>query len=394
MIKKWLALLARYPRLRILLVIVLVIVVIIAVTHLLPSSPAVVKNLPPPSQVVTTQVNPQETNTVGVPLPPKTTPNADFFTGLFGKPAATPAAAKPATPSATQTAAVAPQVNAETAEREQMERYFAERQRMEMGQGQAVMPASGMSPGQYQEANALAHSMQSYVNSSSHSWGLPGLQTVQGDNGSGFSLPGKDDLKGLVAAKSVMIKAGDIEFAVLDTALSSDQPGTPVLAHIVTGKFNGARLMGTFSTEGDKLVVRFTMMSMPQWPSTIAINAYAIDARTGHNALASNVDHHYLVRYGSLIAAAFLQGFGNAYNTASTNTTGGCAGSPVCISTYTPPPAPTARNASYQALGQVGTNLSAQMGAVFNTPPTITLDQGTGIGILFMQDLSNPGFSV
>ncbi len=40
-----------------------------------------------------------------------------------------------------------------------------------------------------------------------------------------------------------MIKAGTIMFAVLDTAVNSDEPG-PILATMVSGKYKGAKLIG------------------------------------------------------------------------------------------------------------------------------------------------------
>ena len=112
---------------------------------------------------------------------------------------------------------------------------------------------------------------------------------------------------------------------------------------------------------------------------------YAIDAETAQNALASNVDNHYLLRYGSLMGAAFLEGFGNAWTSVQTSTTD----SNGLINVYTaPPPEATAKTAFYQGLGQIGTNLGQQVGQVFQTPPTVTLDAGTGLGVLFMSDLS------
>ncbi|MFZ9034974.1 MAG: TrbI/VirB10 family protein [Francisellaceae bacterium] len=116
---------------------------------------------------------------------------------------------------------------------------------------------------------------------------------------------------------SVVAKAGDVLFAVLDTQLNSDQPGTPVMATIVGKKFKDAKLLGSFKLEGEKLVIQFTMMSLPDVDHTISITAYAIDPQTAQNAMASDVDHHYLLRYGSLFASAFLQGFGDYWNNTS-----------------------------------------------------------------------------
>lgn len=183
----------------------------------------------------------------------------------------------------------------------------------------------------------------------------------------------------------VIIKAGTIQFAVLDTALNSDQPGTPVLAKIVSGKYRGSRLMGSFVREKDKLVVRFSRMNIPNRATTLAINAFAISAKTAQNALASSVNHHYLYRYGSLFAAGFLQGFGNAFQTTQPT----CPpGTPCTIVGNADATRATTQQAVYQGLGQVGSNWSNALENNFNTPPTVKLDQGVGMGILFMTDVN------
>jgi len=175
---------------------------------------------------------------------------------------------------------------------------------------------------------------------------------------------------------------------VLDTALNSDQSSTPVMATIVNGPYKGAKLLGKFERVEDKLVVQFGTMSLSSQADTIGIGtAYAIDGTTAQNALATNVDNHYLLRYGSLFAASFMQGFGNAYS----NNNYGAYCSPGSTCNITPgqnnnnPPATS--TALYQGIGQVGTALSAQVATNFNRAPTVTLDQGTGMGILFMNDV-------
>ena len=51
-----------------------------------------------------------------------------------------------------------------------------------------------------------------------------------------------------LAGTPPLIKAGSILFAVLDTAVNSDYPDTPVLATIVDGKYKGAKLLGKLVT--------------------------------------------------------------------------------------------------------------------------------------------------
>ncbi len=236
--------------------------------------------------------------------------------------------------------------------------------------------AQGQSP---EAVENLAHSMQSQMRSLSDHWSLHPLQTVSGPQVAAPTASGP-------APKAVVITAGSVYYGVLMTAVDSDQPSAPILAQIVSGPFNGARLMGGFKLEGEKLVVNFTSMTLPHMGHSISINAYAINGVTAQNALASNVDNHYLYRYGSLFAAAFLEGFGNAYSTWNP-----CAyGVTTCtiIGNDVAPPPTTTQQAVYHGLGQVGTTMGQEIGQNFNMPPTVTLDQGMGIGVLFMADVS------
>lgn len=191
--------------------------------------------------------------------------------------------------------------------------------------------------------------------------------------------------------KAVLVKAGYIGFAVIDTSVNSDQIGTPVLAHIVEGPLKGSKLLGGFTREGDYVVVKFNLMSMPGRNQSIAINAYAVDGSTAQIALASDVNHHYIERYGSLFAAAFLQGFGTYFSNQNQNQqiclSGQSGGLLPCFNVNNNSQ-PTVRSAAFSGLGQVGTALSANMASIFNRPPTVKLYQGTGVGILFTNDVS------
>lgn len=242
---------------------------------------------------------------------------------------------------------------------------------------------------QQQQISQLQQSMSSAIQSIQSSWAMPKSTTVSGVSGSssGNLGPGGNAPDNTPVA----IKAGTIMFAVMDTALDSDQPGTPVMATIVAGPYTGAMLMGTFTREGEKLVVQFTQMSIKSQPATISIGtAYAIDSKTANNAVASSVDNHYLLRYGMLFAASFLQGFGSAYQNYTYTCPPNTQSCTVINSTGTPNTTATTKTAMYQGFGQVGTNLGQVAAAQFNTPPTVTLDQGTGIGILFMNDVKIP----
>ncbi|HSW69644.1 MAG TPA: TrbI/VirB10 family protein [Gammaproteobacteria bacterium] len=180
-----------------------------------------------------------------------------------------------------------------------------------------------------------------------------------------------------------LIKTGTIYFGVLDTAVDSDYPDTPVMVTIVQGPFKGAKLLGRLSlAQGkDRISLSFNLMDMQDWPKTKTVSAFAIDPDTARTVMASSVDHHYLMRYGSLFASSFLQGYAQGVQNAGTSTTG-------IFGTSTQNPKLSFGNNVAVALGQVGTAFTNVVQQYVNTPTTVKIDSGVGLGILFMSDVT------
>lgn len=196
--------------------------------------------------------------------------------------------------------------------------------------------------------------------------------------------------KGAVIAnqnKPALIKAGDVLFAVIDTSVNSDEPG-PILATIVSGKFNGTKLIGSFTlpANADKMIISFNTMSVPGAEKTTSINAYAIDPNTARTALASRTNHHYLLRYGSLFASTFIEGFGNAFQSANTTITIGGTGGMTNTTVQNGVGRSVLENAviGLATLGKTWGQVAMQQ---FSLPTTVEVYSGTGLGILFTQDV-------
>ncbi len=181
-----------------------------------------------------------------------------------------------------------------------------------------------------------------------------------------------------------VVKAGNIEFGILMTGVNSDQTITPVMIRIVHGKFKGAKLLGSVKREGDKVILTLKRMNMPSYPKTISVNAVAINPTTAQAALASNVDHHYLVRYGTLFAASFLEGYSQAITQSGSQTTVSING---ITHTY---PQTSPRQKLMIAMGNTGSRFAQQLQPLFNMPPTVTVNSGTGVGVLFLSDVTIP----
>lgn len=188
--------------------------------------------------------------------------------------------------------------------------------------------------------------------------------------------------------KPSLIKAGQILFAVLDTAANSDYPTSPVMATVVDGKYKGAKLIGTLVTQQgvsgqmDRVSLNFTLMNMSDWPTSRTVTAYAIDPDTARTVLASSVDYHYMQRFGAIMATSFVQGYANAIQTSASTSTTGIFGT----STTHPELSPSQKLAS--GLGQVGQALGTVTQNYTNIPPTVKVNAGVGLGILFMADVS------
>lgn len=182
--------------------------------------------------------------------------------------------------------------------------------------------------------------------------------------------------------KGPVIKAGTIMFAVLQTAVNTDEPG-PILAHIVSGQLKGAKIMGSLVNQGQNVMLNFNILSVANFDHTIAINAVAIDPNTARTAISSYTDNHYLLRYGSLFASSFLSGYANAISqSGSTVISNGFN-----VQKNMPNLSPSGE--LVVALGNVGSTYAA-IANYFNTPPTVHVYSGTGIGLLFTQDAQLP----
>jgi intracellular multiplication protein IcmE len=197
--------------------------------------------------------------------------------------------------------------------------------------------------------------------------------------------------KQILKKHKTFIKAGTVLYGVLDTAINSDEKG-PILATIVSGKYSGSKLVGSLKdypkpgpgNQMEGVVVQFSQMNIPKRTNSIGVNIVAIDTDTARTALATDVNHHYLMRYGSLFAASFISGYGKAVASSGATSTV----SPLTGTVTTSQPPIDNKQIFEEALGELGTQWAEQIKPIFNTTaPTVTVDQGTSIGLLFLTDV-------
>ena len=233
----------------------------------------------------------------------------------------------------------------------------------------------------------LQNAMSAQMSLLNSAWAPPTQQVAAG--GTPDAAVGADGLPlgpdGKVSANKAvpLVKAGTIMFAVLDTAVNSDEPG-PIMATITEGKLKGSKLLGTLTPQGQKAMLTFTTASLPDAAASAPINVVAIDPSSARTGLSSDTNNHYLLRYGTLFASSFLSGYAQALTQSGSQTTYTVDG---IVHTY---PALDSKQKSLVALGNVGQQYSMAMGNLFNTPPTVKIYAGTGVGILFLSDMATP----
>ena len=213
-----------------------------------------------------------------------------------------------------------------------------------------------------------------------------GLQLAK--SGNRVDTGAVDSASGEILAQGSAIKSGDILFAVLDTSVNTDEPG-PILATIVSGRLKGSKLIGSFNlpSNADKMIVTFSTLSMLGADKTVSINAYAIDPDTARTALSSRTNHHYLMKYGSLFASTFMAGFSSAIQSADTTITIGGTGGTTTTEVQNGIDRSTLDNALI-GLGAVGQAWAQEAQKNMSKPTTVELFSGTGIGVLFTQDVT------
>ena len=227
--------------------------------------------------------------------------------------------------------------------------------------------------------------IQSYVGGGSA--GDENVAAGEGKSGPGGAGAGKNAGLAPKTDAAVVVKMGDVMFAVIDTSVNSDEPG-PILATIVSGPLKGAKLIGSFNlpAEAEKMVISFNAMSVPGAPKTLSIAAFAIDPDTARTALSSETNHHYMSRYGALFASTFLEGFGNAFQSADTTITIGGTGDTQQTTVQNGIGRSSLENAVI-GLATVGKAWGQYAQQGIKRKPTVEVFSGTGVGILFTQDV-------
>ncbi len=248
-----------------------------------------------------------------------------------------------------------------------------------------------------QAIEQLAQTMSSYLNSAMSSRQPRGTSSISvsynppsepetgngGNEGQRIGPDGEPLPPATMADAKVLVPAATVEYGQLLIEANTDAPG-PVLALMASGKFSGARLLGSFQETDEYLTINFNQL-VTKKGKTIPIQAIVLDPATTLPGVITEIDHKYFQRYILPAAADFISGVGQAL--AETQQTQTQSDS----STTTSSDEPDFSEAVSQGIGDSFDGISdAVKDSNQGVKPMLRVAAGTPIGILFTQPVLDP----
>lgn len=172
---------------------------------------------------------------------------------------------------------------------------------------------------------------------------------------------------------------------VVATETGPDGNGGQVIVEMTSGPLNHARLLGTAQRRGDLMGVSLTQLS---WQGrTLPVDAVLVSPETRETAVASSVDHHYGARllYPSL--AAIASGVGQAVALSGSIQSSSIYGNTSAYRNLNP------GQIAAVGVGAAGNNLQGVLNEMAPKGPTVKLDAGVPIGVMFLKDVVDKGES-
>ncbi len=171
---------------------------------------------------------------------------------------------------------------------------------------------------------------------------------------------------------------GEMIYAVMDFEANSDYSKF-VQATAIAGRFAGAKFQGSFRRTRDRLEIVFSKV---HWKGkTLAVSAIAANPENPEIGLATEVNQHYLARYGGVILAAMAGSAATELAREGTTVTRGPLGD-----TEVEVPNRTGKDilliAGADGVGELAGDLRAGM----NRPPTVIVAATTPIVLVLTAD--------
>lgn len=278
------------------------------------------------------------------------------------------------------------------AETERMKQELRAEQKQAAQQIQ-MMQQQIQRPPEQPEDDSLAKAMQKQMQELMESWKPRSMISVKG-----FEPPKEETASSLVQmpastqaaeitptmsgpTEKILVPAGSVNYAQLLTEANSDVPG-PILLQILSGPLAGGRAIGQFQVMNDYLILTFNLVSLKG--KEYSINALALNPDTTLGGLATEVDHRYFSRVLLPAAGAFVQAFGSALGSGSSEAV--VSGDSVIVTQAQK----GYKEATYAGLGQVGETLSQFFQNEANQiKPLVRVAVGTPMGLFFLQSVKD-----
>lgn len=186
---------------------------------------------------------------------------------------------------------------------------------------------------------------------------------------------------GRSSRQRVLIPAGRGVQAHTVLATSSDQ-ASPVVLEADSGPIAHNRLIGSFSREGDRQVIRVSKMNYGG--REIGVDGIVVSPETMEAGVASSVDQHYAARFLLPAAAAFVSGLGQAI---------GQSNSTVVASPFGGATAFQRLNLGQQAgvgAGAAAARVGQALDQAAPRTSTVNVDARSSVAIMFLSDVTVP----
>ncbi|HDR9134708.1 DotG/IcmE/VirB10 family protein [Burkholderia vietnamiensis] len=238
------------------------------------------------------------------------------------------------------------------------------------------------------QVNLLVKSWEPKAYQTSYAQSGATTPTSNGNSGgSGFSSTGAAQPSVTAASgletEKVYARAADMTYAYMEMPANSDVKN-PIRGTIVSGPLKGSTFLAKVDLPqgAEAALIHTTTISIPGEPKSLPFDAYLVDQNTMSTALASDVDHHYLARWGSFAAATFLSGVsqaimqaGQAQQVITTPTATVVAQNPL-----------STKQILEVGAGTIGAKASDHLSGLLDKPATVKVDP-MPVGILIMSDL-------
>lgn len=171
---------------------------------------------------------------------------------------------------------------------------------------QSILQSRAVKPGQYQSLTTI----NGVYGAGAASGGAGG---VGGSNEQAASAALGQQQQ--IEYEEILVPAGTILYGQILNEANTDAPG-PIIAQILSGPFANTRVIGTFQSQNEKVIINFDKAVVNG--VTTNIQAVAIDPATTSPGLATDVDRRWVRRIMLPAAARFVEGLGQAYSQSET----------------------------------------------------------------------------